>query len=115
GPRRCLPPAPTPTCRCGVALAPRRLPRRRELRRAISMPDVLAVMALGARDPSIAGRVFLAGRPQVAAVVVGPQLVLEDELGIRRLPQHEIAGPPLPPRPEKKSGHGGCWAGAMGG
>ena len=58
--------------------------------------------SLGAPEPSIAGGVFLARRPQVAAVVVGPQLVLEDVLGVRRLPQHEVAGPLLPRGPQEQ-------------
>src|SRR6516165_11330756 len=66
------------------------------------MPDALAVMALGAPESAIAVRVFLAGGPQIAAVVVAPQLVLEDVLGVGRLPQHEIAGSLLSRGPQEK-------------
>src|SRR4051812_6031020 len=59
------------------------------------MPTVPEGMASGAPEPSVARRVFLAGRPQIAPVIVGPQLVLEDEFSVGRLPQHEVAGPLL--------------------
>src|SRR5262249_34831223 len=83
-------------------LAHRRIRPRRATRRAVWIPGAPAVMALCAPESSIAGSVFLTGRPQIAPVIVGPQLVLEDVLGVRGLPQHEIAGPLLPRGAEKE-------------
>src|SRR5882762_11757397 len=56
----------------------------------------------GPAEATVAAHVLLARRPQVAAVVVRPQLVLEDVLGIRRLPDEEVTSPPLPRRPDEQ-------------
>src|ERR1700689_1248691 len=53
-------------------------------------------------ETSMPQRVFFAGRPQVAAVVVGPEGVLEDVLRVGRLPQHEITGPLLTGSPQQQ-------------
>src|SRR5271163_1146569 len=53
-------------------------------------------------ETSMPQRVLFAGRPQVAAVVVGPEGVLEDVLRVGRLPQHEITGPLLPGSPQQQ-------------
>ena len=47
-------------------------------------------------ESAVSVDVLLAGRPQVAAVVVRPELVLEHVFGVGRLPQHEVAGPLFP-------------------
>src|SRR3954454_17432115 len=46
-------------------------------------------------EPPLTRRVLLARRPQVPAVEVRPEGVEEDELGVGRLPQQEVAGPVL--------------------
>src|SRR5271169_5103826 len=53
-------------------------------------------------ETSMPQRVLFAGRPQVAAVVIGPESVLEDVLRVGRLPQHEITGPLLTGSPQQQ-------------
>src|SRR3954447_6948259 len=47
-------------------------------------------------EAALARRVLRARRPQVPAVEVGPEGVEEDQLGVRRLPQQEVARAVLP-------------------
>src|SRR5262249_44665030 len=56
----------------------------------------------GSAESAIAVDVFLARRPQIPTVVVGPQLVLKHVLGVRGLPDHEVARPLLARCPQEQ-------------
>src|SRR6185312_15570372 len=95
-PRRCSPPAATPPYRRARRSARRPPLRRWSPHRRAQMPTAATSSTSGPPEPSVPADVLLARGPQVAAVVVGPQLVLEDVLRVGRLPQHEVAGALLP-------------------
>src|SRR5450631_1640592 len=44
---------------------------------------------------SVSSGIDLNGTPQVTPVEVGPERIQKDHLGVRRLPQEEVAGPLL--------------------
>lgn len=73
------------------------------------MRVALVKSALCASEAPIARRIFFTRRPQVTAVIIGPQLILENVFSIRRLPQHEIAGPLLPRSPHEEIDIGDVW------
>src|SRR5277367_2982693 len=92
---------------CDVPASERQLAARRSKiarRRAKRQVPRRAHAGYPSRRPetSMPQRVLFAGRPQVAAVVIGPESVLEDVLRVGRLPQHEITGPLLPGSPQQQ-------------
>src|ERR1700723_15892 len=81
------------SCNEGISVVPlkRQVPRRARAGYPSRRPET-----------SVAQRVLFAGRPQVAAVVIGPEGVLEDVLRVGRLPQHEVTGPLLTGSPQQQ-------------
>src|ERR1700753_2678942 len=90
------------SCRRGARSALRRIPPRRAALRKAPSVTALATTASCRPETSMPQRVLFAGRPQVAAVVVGPKGVLKDELRVGRLPQHEVTGPLLTGGPQQQ-------------
>ena len=59
-------------------------------------------MSSGSAESAVAVDVLLARLPKIAAVVVRPQLVLEDIFGVRSLPDQKVTRPLLPRRADEQ-------------
>src|ERR1700743_1301224 len=90
------------SCRRGARSALRRIPPRPAAPRRAPSATAPAPTASRRPETSMSQRVLFTGRPQIAAVVVGPEGVLKDELRVGRLPQHVVTGPLLTRGPQQQ-------------